>query len=399
MLERIAVIGLGYVGLPLAINASENGYEVLGVDKNLAIVDSINSGISTTEDIENSRVNAQVKSLKLFATSSYEVIENCSIVIICVPTPLQADTSPDLSILASAAKSLSPYIKPGTLVILESTVSTGTTRDFLLPIIQKNSSVKANEFDLAFSPERIDPSNSTWNIGNTPKIVAGLNDKSKTRAIEFYSKFISTIVSCESLEVAETAKLLENSFRLVNISFINELAIFCRAVGLDINQVIAAASTKPYGFMPFYPSLGAGGHCIPVDPMYLVSKANEVNAPLSIIELAAKINRDNPIHFVNEAKKVLGTLSRKRILVIGIAYKPNVADTRESPAEILIEQLRIHGAYVEWHDEIVGSWRGELSKEITTDYDLTILATAHDYLDLNKVKDLKVLDTNGKSFE
>ena len=181
MLERIAVIGLGYVGLPLAINASENGYEVLGIDKNLAIVDSINSGISTTEDIENSRVNAQVKSLKLFATSSYEVIDNCSIVIICVPTPLQADTSPDLSILASAAKSLSPYIKPGTLVILESTVSTGTTRDFLLPIIQKNSSVKANEFDLAFSPERIDPSNSTWNIGNTPKIVAGLYDKFKTR--------------------------------------------------------------------------------------------------------------------------------------------------------------------------------------------------------------------------
>jgi UDP-N-acetyl-D-glucosamine dehydrogenase len=255
------------------------------------------------------------------------------------------------------------------------------------------SNLKSEEFLLAFSPERIDPMNTNWNVKNTPKLVAGLTPEAATKAKEFYSKFIDQVDVCDSLEVAETAKLLENSFRLVNISFINEVAMFCQKIGIDINDVIKAASTKPYGFMPFYPSVGVGGHCIPVDPLYLVEAANKVSAPTRFIQLADEINLGMPTYFVDRASKILDGLQDKKILVIGVSYKPNVADVRETPVQALIAGLREQGAKVSWHDNLVQSWNGEASVDLSDSYDLAILATPHSYLDLKKLGKLQILNT------
>jgi UDP-N-acetyl-D-glucosamine dehydrogenase len=253
--------------------------------------------------------------------------------------------------------------------------------------------LKSEEFLLAFSPERIDPMNTNWTVKNTPKLVAGLTPEAATKAKEFYSKFIDQVDVCDSLEVAETAKLLENSFRLVNISFINEVAMFCQKIGIDINDVIKAASTKPYGFMPFYPSVGVGGHCIPVDPLYLAEAANKVDAPTRFIELADEINLGMPTYFVDRASNILGGLRDKKILVIGVAYKPNVADVRETPVQALIAGLREQGAEVSWHDNLVQRWNGEASVDLSDSYDLAILATPHSYLDLKKLGKLQILNT------
>jgi UDP-N-acetyl-D-glucosamine dehydrogenase len=213
------------------------------------------------------------------------------------------------------------------LIILESTVEPGTTRNLLVPLLEEGSGLDANEFFVAFSPERIDPANKSWGIQNTPKLVSGLTDEACEKAINFYSKFIMNIVKCDSLEIAETSKLLENSFRLINISFINELSIFCQKLGIDVNAVISAAATKPYGFMPFYPSIGVGGHCIPVDPLYLANKAREIGAPTRFIDLADQINLEMPGYFVGRAEEKLGGLKAKKVLVIGVSYKANVTDT------------------------------------------------------------------------
>jgi UDP-N-acetyl-D-glucosamine dehydrogenase len=228
-----------------------------------------------------------------------------------------------------------------------------------------------------------------------PKIVAGLTDNSRKRAVAFYSKFVDHLIECNSLEIAETAKLLENSFRLINISFINELSKLCFKLGIEISQVIEAASTKPYGFMPFYPSIGVGGHCIPVDPLYLSSKAKDVGEPIKLIDLASQINVSMPQYFVNRAEEKLRELKEKNILVVGVSYKPNVADTRESPVGILIAGLRQKGAKVFWHDDLVNEWNGEKSVALSDKYDLVILSTPHDYLDLTKIGDVPILNTRG----
>jgi UDP-N-acetyl-D-glucosamine dehydrogenase len=237
--------------------------------------------------------------------------------------------------------------------------------------------------------------NKKFTIKNTPKLVAGLTPKAALKAKEFYSKFIDQVDVCDSLEVAETAKLLENSFRLVNISFINELAMFCQKIGIDVNDVIKAASTKPYGFMPFYPSVGVGGHCIPVDPLYLAQAARAVGAPTRFIELADEINLGMPTYFVGRASEMLGGLKDKKVLVIGVSYKPNVADVRETPVEALISGLKKSGAVVSWHDDLVKSWNGESSVALGSGFDLAILATPHDYLDLSLLGNVAVLNTRG----
>ena len=279
------------------------------------------------------------------------------------------------------------------MLILESTVHTSYTRKVLGRFALNLKENKGLEVDIAFSPERIDPLNQKWDVKNTPKLVAGLTDKARDRAVEFYSKFIDTVIPCSSLEVAETAKLLENSFRLINISFINELAIFCNKIGIDVQEVIKAASTKPYGFMPFYPSVGIGGHCIPVDPVYLSHKAKEVGAPTRFIDLATKVNHEMPKYFVKRASQMLGKVKNKKVLVLGVSYKPNISDLRETPVEALIDGLRKKGAKVMWHDDIVKKWRGEKSAEISDKYDLAIIATPHDYFDLKKLGKTKILNT------
>jgi UDP-N-acetyl-D-glucosamine dehydrogenase len=315
--------------------------------------------------------------------------------MICVPTPITNDNKPDLEALISATITVGRNLKAGSLVIVESTIEPGTSRNIILPILIKESGLSEEKFELAYSPERIDPTNKKWDIGNTPKLVAGISSRATKKAEEFYRKFINSITICSSIEIAETAKLLENSFRLVNISFINELAIFCQKIDIDINEVISAAATKPYGFMPFYPSVGVGGHCIPVDPIYLANAAKLVGVSIRSIELADQINQEMPGYFVGRAEEKLAGLKNKRVLVVGVSYKPNVADVRESPVEALISGLKQKGAQVLWHDDLVKEWNGEKSVALSNKFDLVILATPHDYLDLTKLGNVPILNTRG----
>jgi UDP-N-acetyl-D-glucosamine dehydrogenase len=390
---KISVIGQGYVGLPLSIHAAESGYLVTGIDLDERKIQEIKSGNSTIEDISSERLLNQIKSGNYCISKDYSKIKDSTIVLICVPTPLDVSRKPDLSYVINAISEVSKYLSPGSLVILESTVEPGTTRNLLLPKLLQGSGFSPKQVDVAFSPERIDPTNKLWNLTSTPKVVSGVTEIAKQRAVDFYKKFVDVIVECESPEIAETAKLIENSFRLINISFINEITKFCNKLGVDVNKVISAASTKPYGFMPFYPGLGVGGHCIPVDPVYLSHKATDLGAPISLIDIAVTINNSMPDFFISEAEKKLGTLENSKILVIGVAYKPNVSDSRETPVLALVSGLRKKKAAVFWHDDLVKEWNGEKSVALSSDYDLAILATPHNYLDLRALGDVPVLNT------
>ena len=395
MNRKISIVGLGYVGLPLSVAAASSVFEVCGIDSNPVRVGQINEGISPINDVSNHAINRLNKQKKLVATTDFSRINGAEIVIICVPTPLSNEHKPDVSILKSAVISIAPFLKKGVLVILESTVEPGTTRNLIAPLLGKGSGLKTDDFFLAFSPERIDPANKSWDVKNTPKLISGLTDQAYEKAIEFYSHFIDNLIKCDSLEIAETSKLLENSFRLVNISFINELTMFCQKLGIDVNAVISAASTKPYGFMPFYPSIGAGGHCIPVDPLYLANKAREIGAPTRFIDLADRVNQEMPGYFVDRAEEKINGLAGKKVLVVGVSYKSNVADVRESPSIALIAGLKHKGAYVSWHDEIVEEWDGLKSVPLSEDFDLAILVTPHDYIDLTKLGNVPILNTRG----
>lgn len=382
--NKVVVIGQGYVGLPLSLEIAQKDFVCYGIDKSLALIKNLNELKVDVNGISPRILKRVTLQKKYIPTSDYSVVRECNIAIVCLPTPLGKSKKPNLTILNNSLIRISKILKPETLLVIESTVGTSFTRSLnkLFP-----------GFDIAFSPERIDPLNKKWDVKNTPKLVAGLTERARDRAVEFYSKFVDTVIPCSSLEVAETAKLLENSFRLINISFINELSIFCQKMGIDVNEVIAAASTKPYGFMPFYPSVGIGGHCIPVDPVYLAHKAKEIGAPTKFIDLATQVNHEMPKYFVKRAGQMLGKLKNKKVLVLGVSYKPNISDVRETPVEALIDGLRKKGANVKWHDEIVKKWRGEKSSEMTDKYDLAIIATPHDYFDLTKLGKTKVLNT------
>ena len=381
------------MGLPLSISASKSKMQVRGFDIDSKKVASISRAVSPIEDISDSELGKALSSGNYIISSDPAFDSDTSVICICVPTPLDKNNKPDLSALTAAVRSAGKSLKPGMLIIVESTISPGTTRKMLLPILVDASGLPAEEFHLAYSPERIDPLNKEWNIENTPKLVAGLTDQAANLAREFYSKFVDQVVICPTVEVAETAKLLENSYRLVNISFINELSIFCQKMGIDINEVVKAAATKPYGFMPFYPSVGVGGHCIPVDPIYLSEAAKSAGVGSRFIDLADEINQVMPSYFVERAKQIIDGVKSKKILVIGLSYKPNVADVRESPVISLIEQLRKAGAEVSWHDELVKSWNGQESTPISTGFDLAIIATPHDYLELSALKNVPILNT------
>jgi UDP-N-acetyl-D-glucosamine dehydrogenase len=395
MNAEVLVVGQGYVGLPLAMEAVKAGFFVEGKEISKAKVDLLNSGISTVEDISNDELNKALQSKKYVATTDKSISSEVQVICICVPTPLGDNHAPDLNLLKAAVTNVGQNLVAGVLVIVESTIKPGTTRNIVVPILEKESGLTRDQFLVAYSPERIDPMNKKFTLKNTPKIVAGLTHEATDKAREFYSKFIDQVDVCDSLEVAETAKLLENSFRLVNISFINELTMFCQKIGIEVNDVIKAASTKPYGFMPFYPSVGVGGHCIPVDPLYLAEAAREAGAPSRFIELADEINLGMPTYFVGRASEMLGGLKYKKVLVIVVSYKPNVADVRETPVEALISGLKKSGAVVSWHDDLVKSWNGESSVALGSGFDLAILATPHDYLDLSLLGNVPVLNTRG----
>jgi UDP-N-acetyl-D-glucosamine dehydrogenase len=390
--NRVAVIGQGYVGLPLAIAANNAGFEVIGIDSQDLRVKTIASGKSPVEDVTDETITKALKN-GYFVSNLISEVSECGIVIFALPTPLDANSNPDLSILYSAIEDAAAQIAPGTLVIVESTIAPGAMRDEIFPILSKNC--RHGGFELAYSPERIDPKSAKWNVSNTPKLVAGLSEAATKRAQDFYAKFVDDIRTFTSVEVVETAKLLENSFRLVNISFINEISMLCSKLGIDVMEVIDAASSKPYGFMPFYPSAGVGGHCIPVDPMYLAHKAEAVGVSLKSIEIAHQINEAMPAFYVGRCVEILGNLSGKKILVVGLAYKSNVSDVREGASEKLIGLLRKGGAMVSWHDEIVGAWNNENSSALSGDFDLAILVTIHDGVNLSLLGQTPTLNTFG----
>lgn len=392
---RVSIVGQGYVGFPLAVAIASIGYKVIGIDINVSLVAQLNKGKPPFLNQDRPKLSSLLENgLYKASTNIYDAMGS-DVIIICVPTPLTQAGLPDLNYLISATKSISKCITLETLVVFESTVAPGTTREILMQLLESESKINKDDLQIAFSPERIDPLNTFWDVINTPKLVAGANKSSLKRAVEFYSQFIEEVVPVDSIEVAEIAKLLENSFRLINVSFVNELAIFCNKYGVEINDVIRAASSKPYGFMPFYPSLGVGGHCIPVDPIYLSDKAKQVGSPLTMIDLANHINKKMPSYFIRRAHEKISGLKGKKILVLGLAYKPNISDTRESPVEPLIKDLRYQGAIVEWHDNLVGEWNGEKSVDLGTNYDLAILATLHDYFDLSKLGNVPILNTRG----
>jgi len=388
---EVVVVGQGYVGLPLSIAIAEAGFKVIGFDLNGALVEKLNSGISHIEDIPIETLVKSLKSGNYTATSNPSDFGNSEIAIIAVPTPLNDERKPDISFIEAASKLLGENLLKSALIINESTSYPGTLRDVIAPIVNEYSPQSAKH-SFAISPERVDPGNSNWKIKNTPRILAGLTLEAREKAREFYSSFCDDLVEVSSPEVAEAAKLFENTFRQVNIALVNEFAQITNSLGIPVREVLDAASTKPYGFMKFTPGVGVGGHCIPVDPSYLAYVAEKNGVVPSFINLANNVNLAMPEYIVSRIENLLGgQLSEKKILICGMAYKKDVADVRESPSEGLIDLLRIRGSKVLWHDPLVGKWRGEVSSEIGKEFDLIVIAIAHSTLDVEALNALSTV--------
>ena len=388
---RVAIIGQGYVGLPLAMAVAQAGHEVVGIDLDQSLIERLKAGKSPIVDVTDDQITSAIKTGRYSLTNNFGTVETSDVVVICVPTPLDSANKPDFSFLMRALNSIADHLQADALIINESTVSPGTTRGLIKETLDRTGI----PYELAYSPERIDPANKKWTVINTPKLVAGLTPTATERAVAFYKTFVESVTTGSSPEVIETAKLLENSFRLVNISFINEIAQFCAAMNIDVREVVDASATKPHGFMPFYPGAGVGGHCIPVDPSYLVSKAQEIGAPTRFIDLANELNRSLASYFTGVAFGILGGLTDKKILIVGVAYKSEVADVRETPAEGLIHELRAKGAVVSWHDELVQDWNGEKSVEISSHFDLAILVNPHRNTNMSALGSTRILNTRG----
>jgi len=372
---KVAVIGQGYVGLTISAFAGEF-FEVVGLDNNQRIVDQLNSGISHIEGVDSSRLKKLVKLGNYSATSSGSGIANVDIVVIAVPTPLTKDRQPDLTFIDSACKTIGENISKPVLVINESTSFPGTLRNYIKPAIEKYSKSLVEHL-YAISPERVDPGRGDYNQKNTPRLYAGLTSEASERTRGFYSKFCDSLVEVSSPEVAEAAKLFENTFRQVNIALVNEFAQIAHSLGISVYETLDAANTKPYGFMKFTPSAGVGGHCIPVDPTYLAAVAEEHGAPATFIRRANEVNLEMSKYVVDRVQADNeGTLQGKSVLVVGVAYKPNVADVRETAAELVIKHLRERGAVVSWHDDVVGTWRGESSVPLSG-ADIAVVVTKH----------------------
>ena len=392
---EVAIIGLGYVGLPLSLQFARSGMSVLGLDIDLDKVDALNNGRSYIKHVPSETVAEQVKAHRFGTTTDFARVKEVDAVIICVPTPLNKNREPDISFILQTGRAIAPHLRPGALVVLESTTYPGTTDEDLRTVLEGGSGMKAGEhFHLAFSPEREDPANPASKVGEVPKLVGGLTAACLNKAVQLYSQAIKTVVPVSSCRVAEAAKLLENIFRSVNIALVNELKLVYAAMGIDIWEVIEAAKTKPFGFMAFYPGPGLGGHCIPIDPFYLTWKAREFEHVTRFIELAGEINTAMPMHVVQRLGEALNAIRKplngSRILVVGLAYKPNVDDERESPSYRIMELLKRGGADVSYYDPYVpiirptrehAHWTGTKSipwdKATVAGFDAVVIATAH----------------------
>jgi UDP-N-acetyl-D-glucosamine dehydrogenase len=393
---KIAIIGQGYVGLTISAFTGPH-FDVVGFDRNKAIVDQLNLGLSHIEGVKSSKLQSLIKSGRYKATTKGSDIHGSEIVVIAVPTPLTHDRKPDLTYIEAACKTIGENISAPILVINESTSFPGTLRNFIKPAIEKYSSTRLEHL-YAISPERVDPGRTDFNQKNTPRLYSGLTPEASSKTRDFYARFCDNLVEVSSPEVAEAAKLFENTFRQVNIALVNEFAQIAHALGISVYETLDAANTKPYGFMKFTPSAGVGGHCIPVDPTYLAAVAEEQGAPATFIRRANEVNLEMSEYIVRRVAEDNGDdLQGKNVLVVGVAYKPNVADVRETAAELVIERLRSRGALVSWHDDVVGKWKGESSAPLQG-AELAVVVTKHDSVDEKKILASApyVFDTTGK---
>jgi UDP-N-acetyl-D-glucosamine dehydrogenase len=376
---RVAIIGQGYVGLTIAADVAMAGNEVVGFDVNPSLVTQLNSGVSHIEGISNAALAGVIASGAYKASTDPAVLEGCDVIVIAVPTPLDDARNPDLSFVHAAADLIAQHVKSPSLIVNESTSYPGTLRKEIA------ARITGVEHMYASSPERVDPGNTQWGTKNTPRLIGGMTPAAVAKAKEFYGSFCDSIIEVSSPEVAEAAKIFENTFRQVNIALVNEFTQIADALGISGREVIDAAATKPYGFMQFNPGPGVGGHCIPVDPSYLAHVANQVGVPATFIKRANEVNLAMPAYVV---KRVVagsgGSISGKSVVVVGVSYKSNVADIRETPAAAVIDLLRQQGATVSWHDDLVGQWRGEKSSPLRGD--IAVLVTKHDGVDLKALQ-------------
>jgi UDP-N-acetyl-D-glucosamine dehydrogenase len=407
--QDVLVIGLGYVGLPLAVQAARAGFRVTGFDTSAGITRALNAGRSHVDDVTGDEV-AAARDQGFAATADPAELEPQDVIVICVPTPLSEADGPDLSAVRAAAQTAGRLLRPGTLVSLESTTYPGTTDEIVRPLLEKASGLAAGvDFALVFSPERIDPGNPAYGLVNTPKIVGGITPACTEAAAAFYGRVCEQLVRAASAREAEMAKLLENTYRHVNIALVNEMAIFCRELDIDLHDAIRCAATKPFGFQPFYPGPGVGGHCIPIDPNYLSYKVRTLGYPFRFVELAQEINSRMPGYVTERAAELLNRGARPvngaRVLLLGVTYKRDIADQRESPARPIARKLRARGASVAYHDPYVPSWQvdgtdvpraGDLAAAVAA-ADLVILLQAHQDYDLPQIAATArlLLDTRG----
>jgi UDP-N-acetyl-D-glucosamine dehydrogenase len=393
--QTLAIIGQGYVGLPLAMAAVDAGWTVIGVDNLEAKVALINSGSSPVEDISDSQLQAALSKGAYKATSDFSTVSSASVITICVPTPLNVNREPDITLLRNAVVGIAPFVSNETLVVSESTSYPGTLRDVIIPILNEYKAAASNTIYFASAPERVNPGDPFWNQKNTPRLVGAMDDASQAKALVFYESICDAVVSVSTPEVAEAAKLLENTFRLVNIALINEFTQLCSASGINVYEVIDAASSKPYGFMPFRPGVGVGGHCIPVDPLYLTWWARQNGGHAAFVESADLINHEMPKYVARRALEMVDSNIRNpRVLILGVAYKPGVGDVRETPISALRNYLMAQGADVGWHDPMVPTWEGSKPVDLGWECDVVILATMQPGMDIQQlvVKGIQILD-------
>jgi UDP-N-acetyl-D-glucosamine dehydrogenase len=403
------VVGLGYVGLPLVLEAVAAGLSVRGLDRSQTVVRALNEGRSHIDDVSDDVLGKAVAQ-GFSATDDASIFTEAHTVVICVPTPLSADGGPDLSAIISVAEQLGPLLQPGTLVVLESTTWPGTTEEVLQPILEAHGLRAGEDYFLAFSPERIDPGNAKYGLRNTPKVVGGATPACSSRATSFYEQVVDEVVVAAGTREAEMAKLLENTYRHINIALVNEMAKFSHELGIDLWDVIRCAATKPFGFQAFFPGPGVGGHCIPIDPNYLSHRVRaQLGYPFRFVELAQEINLSMPQYVARRVQEALNDQSKSvrgaRVLLLGVTYKENIADQRESPARPLAQRLLSMGAKVEYHDPHVPEWKvGAHDVPAAADLhgglrncDLAVLLQGHDaYADIAAVAQCAILDTKGK---
>ena len=393
--KTLAIIGQGYVGLPLAMAAVDAGWSVVGIEKSVSRVDQLNSGSSPVEDISDTRLANALAGKKYIASNNPRDVSTASVVTICVPTPLNIQREPDLELLESATKDVAPFLGDGTLLVSESTSYPGTLREVIIPLVIRLKSSETKTLYFASAPERVNPGDPVWDQKNTPRLIGGINEESKKRALAFYSSICDSVVSTSTPEIAEAAKILENTFRLVNIAMINEFTQLCSAQGINVHEVINAAATKPYGFMPFRPGVGIGGHCIPVDPLYLTWWARKGGQVASLVERSDEISNQMPAYVAERALSLANTSTNKlKVLIMGVAYKPGVGDVRETPVSALRAILTARGAEVAWVDPFVPLWEGTKPVDEAWDCDVAIVATNQPGLNVKSLlaKGIPVLD-------